>query len=55
MIIRKRLVMVNPFSVKKIKELNNSPKKTVQRKTIAKLAVWEIFNPRSEKETIAEA
>ena len=39
---QKRLVMVNPFSVKKIKELDdNSPKKTDSKdpKTIAKLVV----------------
>ena len=39
---KKRLVMVNPFSVKKIKELDdNSPKKTDSKdpKTIAKLVV----------------
>ena len=39
---RKTLVMVNPFSVKKIKELDdNSPKKTDSKdpKTIAKLVV----------------
>ena len=46
---QKRLVMVNPFSVKKIKELDdNSPKKTDSKdpKTIAKTSCgWEIFNP----------
>lgn len=46
---QKSLVMVNPFSVKKVKEIDdNSPKKTDSKdpKTIAKLVVcgWKVFH-----------